>query len=86
LIACLFSPRGWEQLIRLSANRAIVDESKRGEEIETDQQTRIYFSFGGVFGGGSESVRFGEGVRWGAALVGWDADLRDQQGYLFVLF
>jgi hypothetical protein len=85
LIACLFSPRGWEQLIRLSANRAIVDESKRGEEIETDQQTRIYFSFGGVFGGGSEWVRFGEGVRRGTALVGWNADFRDQQGDLFVL-
>jgi hypothetical protein len=33
-----------------------------GEEIEADQQTWIYFWFGGVFGGGAERVCAGEGV------------------------
>jgi hypothetical protein len=59
---------------------------ERGEELETDQQARIYFWISGVFGGGAGWVRYGEGVWCGAAVAGWDADLRDQQGYLFVLF
>src|SRR5438270_6441929 len=77
--------------VRLATAYLLVCDSRycgcdeRGEEIETGQQTRIYFWFGGAFGDGAGWLRVGKGLWCGAAAAGWDTEPRDQQGYLFVL-
>ena len=55
-----FRPRCWEQLICLSANRAIVDEVIEERQVK-QLTTWIYFWFGSAFRGRESGLRSGEG-------------------------